>query len=383
MVRLSESGKKALDRFCGTIAQEKKIPGFVFGATTADEEIYFNSGGYKGALFWICSMTKLLAHIAALQLIEQGKLTEDTLVSKFFPEFANPVIVHDTVAPNLHTTPQRIRFYGLFYNYAARPDKPLYSTIPHSLIAPHQKWILKGDLPGIPIKFEPGTDFVYGYSSDVLGFVVEKVTGQTLEQYLQENIFGPLGIQGSFYMTPELTERLITLSFRRADGGLEPWADQTTRLPERDPSKVFLHFGGIGLFTSLNDYLTLLRHILQIYSGKLTNGILTQATVREMFEPASNDAGMRSLDLYMNSQPGNRWSTALAICGTDWPRGDEKELHSVSFVSWSGWAGTYYFMDASTGIAAVFGTQIVPSRDPEVLKCYVEFEETLYSSLEK
>jgi len=399
MVKLTLGGKEALDRLAARISQEKRIPGFVFGASAIDEEIYFKGGGCKvvndpssgqvdpDSVFWVCSQTKFIVHLAALQLIERGKFSPETPVSEFFPEFTNPIILGDIESTPPSYRPAKTTVYvkhllnfssGLFYPVPPVPNAglPPSYTAPHNMEDPHSEFFknLKGDLPGIPLKFEPGTDFAYGYSSDILGFIVEKVSRKTLDQYCQENIFAPLGMKSTFYLTPEVKERSITLSFRR-DGQLEPWADQV-ELIERDPTKVSLFIGGIGIYTSLRDYLSLLRHILQIHTGRKTQGILTPSTVHDLFVPTLTQAGSESLDLFTQTLPGSQWSTGLAVTTYDWPM---RRKNGSAF--WSGWAGTYFFMDPTTGVAAVFGTQIVPSRDSEVLKLYAEFEETLYAGL--
>lgn len=144
---------------------------------------------------------------------------------------------------------------------------------------------------------------MYGFSSDILGFVVEKAIGQSLESYLyvfpffallnlewfcdteiklhsQEVIFRPLGMSASFYLTPDVKARLVDLTYRK-NGNMEAWAGQS-KLIEQDPTKgkcvffiqvafIFIpfsvrrHMGGVGLYASLRDYLTLLRHMLQIH----------------------------------------------------------------------------------------------------------------------
>ncbi|KAF9483309.1 beta-lactamase/transpeptidase-like protein [Pholiota conissans] len=405
MARLTDAGKKALDDLANTIIEGKTIPGFVMGATSADEELYFQGGGYKvvndrtsgqvdgDTVFWVCSMTKMITHIAALQLIEQGKLATDTPVSKFFPQFFNTVILSDITSPTSSYIPAKTAITvqhllnfssGLFYPIIPRAGSRMpdpYSA-PHDLKDPHGNFLalLQGDLPGIPLKFEPGTDFVYGYSSDILGFIVEKITGTTLESYFQENIFKPLGIKGSFYLTQDLKERMLTLTRRTEEGKFEP--RQEHDIMEQNHIKVSRHMGGVGLYTTLKDYLTLLRHILQVRAGKATNPILKLESVRSMFVGASTEAGIKNLDLFTVSAPtkGNSWSTALAVSSVDAPKRRKK-----GSAFWSGWAGTYFFMDPTTGLAGIFGTQLTGiasgSRDPENLKAFTAFEETLYAGL--
>jgi len=180
----------------------------------------------------------------------------------------------------------------------------------------------------------------------------------------------------SFYLTPELKAKAINLAFR-VNGELEPFVNQT-KLIERDPSrgkhftafsllmfvhfnpslppffffccfaKVKLHFGGIGLYSSMKDYLTLLRHLLQIkgeeefhlhfltfmlhyvciIAGKpLPNAILSARTVQEIFTPTLPSSAVTSLDLFLSFfgvPPGNQWGTALALRTEDQPESRKK-----------------------------------------------------------
>ncbi|KAJ3515361.1 hypothetical protein NLJ89_g1810 [Agrocybe chaxingu] len=368
MVQLSPSGKEALDAFIAKITQEQKFPSFIFGVTTIDDEIYLKTGGNKvvndpnsgtideDAVWWICSQTKMIVHLAALQLIERGLLDPSTPVSTFFPALANPIILDDIAAKEstYHPAKEGIKVAhllnfssGLYY-----PDmKNIGAILPEAYTTTygkeggHDKFfeILKGSYPAVPLKFEPGTDFVYGFSSDVLGFVVEKVSGKTLDAYCKENIFVPLGMAASFYLTPELKERLVPLAYSdRQTGKFAPWADQL-RLIERDPSKGIIphvlieaqgqqltnfepatcHMGGVGLYASLRDYLKFLRHLLQIHAGKAEEPILSRETIHQLFVPTLPVLGAQHInELFAMIQPpitGVQWGTASGICTKDWP----------------------------------------------------------------
>ncbi|KAH9474866.1 Acyltransferase calJ [Psilocybe cubensis] len=407
MAALTQSGRKALDSLTARVVGEAKIPGFVFGATSVDEEIYFTSGGYNAvgrpesgkinedSVFMICSQTKLLVHLAALQLVEQGKITFESPISDYIPEFSDLVILDDQMADVWTYKPTKtvmrlkhiLNFTsGLFYPFKGyKPDKQ-----PDGYAAAHDKKnpvshfvsVLKCGLPGIPLLFEPGTSFAYGWSSDILGFVVEIVTGQSLETYLAENILKPLSISGTFYPTPDVRKKMVDLAYRR-DGKLEAWANQVP-LPEQDPERIALHFGGGGLYMSMKDYLILLRHLLQIKAGKAKSPIVSQESMRGIFEPALNEEGsamvsrFMSMDTNMPKDSKIQWGTAMGLCETDWPGRRKK---GTAF--WWGWAHTFHFMDPATGVAAVFGTQLIPTGDHEVFKVVAEFEETFYAGLAK
>ncbi|KAF9045342.1 beta-lactamase/transpeptidase-like protein [Panaeolus papilionaceus] len=397
---------QALDELSRKVT-ERNIPGFVYGISSQEGEIYFTSGGHKvihdplsGAVdpdtvLWICSMTKLIAHLAALQLVERGLLSVDTPVSEYFPVFKEAIILDDFASKTSTFTSAKgqIRIRHLLNHtsglkYAERPPGVVklgeaYTHSYHEDEDPVDTFfkLVKGPYPLLPLKFEPGTDFAYGWNSDVLGFIVEKVTGKTLEQFCQENIFQPLDMKTSFYLTPELQKNFMWLSHRKDDGQIEPWTGELL-VNERDPKKAAkAHLGGVGMYSSLRDYLKLLRHTLQIHNGNATNPILKSETVKTLFEPTLNDKGVSSLSslvLFTDHRPNCQWSNSLALCTADWPGGRKK-----GSAFWSGWAGTYFHIDPQTSIAAVFGTQIYPSRDAEVLQTFAQFERTLYDGLQQ
>ncbi|KAF5325553.1 hypothetical protein D9619_009687 [Psilocybe cf. subviscida] len=406
-IKLTPKGIKALDDVVRNTAESKRVPAFAYGVTTADEEVYFNAAGprlvtnpsgpqiNKDDVFWLCSMTKMITHLAALHLIDQGKLSPETPVEEFFPQFAKTVIIDDVSAATPTYKPGTSKMLvkhlqhftsGLFYgsrgDYGTRLDSP-YSA-PHNLVDPHTTWIevLKGGLPGIPLKFEPGSDWTYGYSSDVLGFIVEKISGKTLEAYFQDVIFTPLGIKGSFYLTPYLEEKLLPLSVRTPEGLLEPWTDQPyVGLMERDPAKISCHLGGVGVYMPLRDYLKLLRHILQIKAGTATNPIWSVASIDSIFISVLSDKSASSVNQFTAlPYPGLSWSTAAAVATKDW-EGRRKK----GSIFWTGWAGTTHWIDPSAGVAGVMGTQLTcgtgGSRDPAVRRAQAEFEEALYAQL--
>ncbi|KAF8964753.1 beta-lactamase [Flammula alnicola] len=406
MTTLSPSGERALNNFIKETVEARKIPGFILGVSNIDGEIYFQGGGVNVAgdpasgevnpdsVFWICSQTKMIAALATLKLVEQGQISFDTPLGDYLPEFRNPIVVDRTStqkttfrpAETVVTVKHVLNFSsGLFYPVVRQDLHGLSdgytSKEMHASQDPVSSFlsIVIGELPALPLKFEPGTDFVYAWSSkrssDVLGFLVERVSGKTLEEFCKEHIFGPLGMESSFYLTPALKKRLVDLTFRGEDGSLNPWANQV-QIMERDPEKVRLHLGGVGLYSSMRDYLKLLRHLMQINAGRpVANPILNEETVRQIFVPALAEKGSQSLSEFV-MVPGTQWGTALAICTEDWPKRRRK-----GSVFWGGWAGTAHFIDPTSGIAVVFGIQITPSGDIEVVKVWSKLEALLYSAL--
>ncbi|KAF7375628.1 hypothetical protein MSAN_00451900 [Mycena sanguinolenta] len=380
-----------------------------FGVTTAEKAIYMRAEGKKlvddpssdpideDTLFWLCSQTKMITTIAALQLIDQGKIALDTPVETVLPELANPVVVtsHDEAGHPVTTVPakEKIRF-GQLLNHTSGLDYMVDGTTPASgmPIAYSHSYkdqdvsaffrIIKGSLPGVPLRFEPGSGYAYGFSTDCAGFIVERLSGKTLEQYFQDHIFAPLGItSASFYLTPSLKDRLLPLSYRNKTGIIERW--KRPPVIDRNPSHVRVHIGGANLYASQKDYLTLLRHLLQIKANCATHPILSRASVDSMFSPSLPPAGAAALQVAENDPylglpavGAAQFGHGLFVNMVDVPGKRRKGSGS-----WGGWASTSFFVDPTTGVAAVFGMQLVPTGDETHMRLFDVLERGVYAGL--
>ncbi|KAJ6631569.1 beta-lactamase/transpeptidase-like protein [Mycena sp. CBHHK59/15] len=339
-------------------------------------------------------MTKLITTIAALQLVEQGKIALSTPAAQVLPELADPVILtgRDAAGKPATTAPARNAItLGHLLNHTSGMEYHLEGTLSGS--ATDRGYVkgedsatffevLKGELPGLLLKFEPGTDFAYGLSTDCVGFIVERLSGKSLDQYFKDHIFTPLGItSASFYLTPALKERLLPLSFRNSEGTLERWNNQLTIMPQ-DPEQTNVHFGGVGLYGSLKDYLTLLRHLLQIKAGTaVAHPLLAPASVASLFEPTLPAPATNSLAAMLGLPAGSAQFSLGLMLNTVAPPG----RRSVGSGAWAGWACTSYVVDPDTGVAVVFGTQLLPAAgfDMTYEKLWVEVEEAIYAGLQK
>ncbi|KAJ7737902.1 beta-lactamase/transpeptidase-like protein, partial [Mycena maculata] len=217
--------------------------------------------------------------IAALQLIGQGRIGLDTPVEQVLPELANPVVVtaRDEAGKPRSTTPAKVEIaFGQLLNHSSGLDYSLDGTTPngmlnaypHSLQRPGCLGVLQdlsvetqGSLAGVPLKFEPGTDFgADAYDLTCSRFIIERLSGKSLEKYLIY-FLRLLGIKHtSFYLTPPLKERLLPLSYRNESGTIQRW--NRPLVVDHNPASVNVHFVGSGLFSSQKDYLAILRHWL-------------------------------------------------------------------------------------------------------------------------
>ncbi|KAJ6561998.1 beta-lactamase [Mycena capillaripes] len=420
---LSAVQMEGLDRILSDAVASQTTGALFFSVTTADGPIYTRTLGTKlvddlasgdideDTVFWLCSQTKLITTIAALQLIEQGKIALDTPVETILPELANPVVVKslDEAGLPATTAPAQGKItFGQLLNHTSGLDYSLNKMTPlftMSMAYSHSYKnedvsvffkILKGSLPAVPLKFEPGqtvstihiimanydaTSDIYGYSTDCAGFVVERLSGKSLEQYFQDHIFSPLGItSASFYLTPPLKDRLLPLASRNKSGLVE----RRSGLPvfDQNPAHVRVHLGGVGLYSSQKDYLTVLRHLLQIKAGRATNPILSRASVDSMFSPTLPPAGVATLNDSVSPHIGlpagaGQFGRGLMVTTADVPG---KRRSGAG--GWGGWASTSFFVDPTTGVAAVFGMQVVRSVHDTHKRLFSVLEREVYKAFD-
>ena len=212
-----------------------------------------------GSIFRIASMTKAITTTAALQLVEQGKVTLDDPVSKHLPQLAKLDVLEgfDTSGkPILRPakTPIALRHllthtsgfvYPTWNPMLAQYNKVTNNARPAAVA------------PLTPLLFEPGTRWHYGTSVDWAGKLVEKISGLTLEQYFQKNILQPLGMKDtSFLVAPEKFDRLVSTYRRQPDGKLK-------EDPRTQPAAPAEFNGGGGLFSTAADYIRFTQMILR------------------------------------------------------------------------------------------------------------------------
>ncbi|KAF9541421.1 beta-lactamase/transpeptidase-like protein [Agrocybe pediades] len=417
-VSLPQKTKDQLDALLSEAVKEGKVPGASLVVGSPDTELYFGASGVqsfgdpsagnvdRNSIFWVCSHTKLVVTIAFLQLIEAGKLTYDTPAAELLPELADPVVLESPLS--LTTTYTKAKnpilvkhllnhSSGIVYSTLDKkhPDElnVAYTSVAYVGEGPHGKErysraeffrLVKRGLPGVPLSFEPGTNWAYGYGCDLLVFILEDLTGKTIQEYCDEHLFAPLKIKPTFYINSEIEKDLVQLTFRRrSDGAFEKWTDQLS-IPERQKDKMGITLGGIAMHSTLSEYLAILQHLLLIKENRASSPILSHETVNLMFKssvpPASSKALFQftSLEEIYPREVELNFGLGICLAKEDW---DGRKKKGSGF--WYGWAGTYYFMDPQTGIAAVYGTQLVPTFDTEVKQLWDRLERALYAGLQE
>jgi CubicO group peptidase (beta-lactamase class C family) len=326
-------------------------------------------------LWRIYSMTKPITSVAAMMLYEEGALQLTDPVSAFIPSF-NRVRVYTGGSDQRPTTvpaiePVRVwhlltHTAGLTYGFhRAHPMDALYRDAGFDVeTKPGMTLEEACDIwAGIPLLFQPGAEWNYSVATDVLGRVVEVASGQRLDEFFAQRIFGPLGMsETAFYAQPEDHGRLAALYAR----GLNGKAVRFDTLAERARTAPTMLSGGGGLVSTAADYhrfLQMLLHHPDSPAGELDGvRLLSPRTVAYMGRnhlPGNKDLEQGGRPLNAESpQRGVGFGLGFAVV-MDPVAG--KVVCSPGELSWGGLASTAFFVDPAEELTVSFFTQLIPS----------------------
>jgi len=371
------------------------VPGVVAAAATAGGSIYEGAFGTRqldgGAamtldtVFRIASMTKAITSVAAMQLVERGKLSLDGPVPAIDPALASPQVLTGFDAsgqPQLRPAKRPITLRHLLTHTAGFSYEIWNRDLERYLTATGTPRQFSGKLDALrlPLMFDPGDKWEYGINIDWAGRLVEEISGQKLDAYFRDHIFGPLGMHDSgFALTDEQRGRQVTLHQREADGSLTP------QPPQPPIEREFLAGGG-GLYSTAGDYLNFLQMLLHEGSFK-GEQILTPAAVALMGE--NHIGGLQAGVLKTNAPlmtndvdffPGARvrWGLGYMLTLDPGPNG-----RSAGSLTWAGLFNTYYWLDPVTRVTGLIMTQILPFADVPTVALYGQFERAIYTALDE
>jgi len=344
-------------------------------------------GDYKfDTIVRMYSMTKAVTGVAAMILYEEGKFSLNDPVSKYLPEFKSMKVGTDTVdASGKHVygsvpAKREIQVRDLFrhttgLDYAGPRDedgKPVYQKIEMMGGAPDAKFDLAEAvkrLATVPLNEEPGTKWRYGYSIDVLGRLVEVLSGKPLDQFFQERIYGPLGMKDSGFFVPEAKwSRLAVLQTPKRDGNgtLEPSKGYAQEHYKYKPS---LMLGGAGSVGTLDDYA---RFVTMLLNGGQLDGtrLLGRKTV-ELMRVDHLGALPRAALLTEGEGFGLTFAVNLGP-------GKIASVGSEGEYRWGGAAGTIFWIDPKENMVGVFLINVLP---PQGIPASDQFKRMAYQAL--
>ena len=332
--------------------------------------VYSNAVGYRDresnspmttdAIFRIASQSKALISVGIMILQEEGRLLISDPVSRYLPAFRNTTVAspregggYDVVPAERQVTLRHLLTHTAGIGYGAGPggdrweaagitgwyfghrDEPIRRTVDR--------------MAALPFQAQPGQQFVYGYNTDILGAVIEVVSGQTLEDFVMQRILEPLDMRDThFYLPPNKRDRLATVYSLRGELTRAPdGAGMQTQGQYVDGPRASFS-GGAGLLSTTRDYARFLQMLLN--GGELNGArILSPVTVDLMTQNHIGD---------INRGPGMGFGLGFSI------REDVGAAGQPGSVGEFGWGGAYhstYWVDPVENLVVVYLTQVIPA----------------------
>ena len=354
---------------------EKRIAGTVTLVARRGHVVWFKPQGMMDreasktmrpdTIFRICSMTKPITSVAVMMLYEEGHFLLDDPITKYLPEFKNPKVLVKPESGATYTIPAKgeitIRDLlrhtsGLTYHWNDKLGAMYASAnVAHGLL-PYDGTIEENvkHLAGVPLLFNPGERWEYSLGVDVLGRLVEVVSGKPLDEFFATHIFEPLGMKDTYFYPPEnKLERLATAYTYYADKGLNRFPDTpiaegsfvySADYPYKGPKKLFA--GGAGLNSTAMDYARFCQMMLD--GGKTgSTRLLSRKSVELMTQDQLGKIG-----------PEQGFGLGFGVEGVKAPL---SELGSPGEFNWGGFFYTGFTIDPKEQMIVIFMAQLHPT----------------------
>jgi methyl acetate hydrolase len=381
---LQQQGTAAISEVLKAATDRGDVPGVVVAVVNKDGVLYNEAFGKRSTLnsapmtkdtiFNMASMTKPVTSVAIMMLVDEGKLTLDDEVATYLPKWKNPLVIS--------------KFNEADASFETRPAKrPITirhllthtSGIGYGFSSPTLTKIMaktKQNELDSPLLFDPGESWAYGASTRVLGHVVEAISGQTIDAFLDSRILKPLGMNDTSYLVPTTKySRVVAVNAREKDGKFVE-----RPMPATLPALVQ---GDGGLYGTASDYGLFLRMLLN--GGRLGDTrILSEKSAKTVFE---NHMGKVVVQPQESANPSlsrnfpvgarkDRWGLGFQLAA-------EKQANrrSPGSGTWAGIFNTHFFIDPSREIGVIVMMQTLPFYDEASMKVYADVEEAVYKNL--
>lgn len=376
-----------LDSLGAGYVREGKAPQAVMLVARHGQIVYDKAFGWKDRengtpagtddIFRIASMSKAIVSVALMTLYEQGRFLLDDPLYAYLPEFREmTVLEHYDKATGRYTVrpakrPITIR-HLLCHSSGISYGNPAYDEIYIPRTSTLEDISLEETVRRLatrPLNHDPGEKHTYGMSVDVIGRLIEVLSGQPLDRFLRQAVLDPLGMDDTwFYLPDDRRDRLVTLySKRGAQGRLEPSDNRTEQsFPVAGPQKCLL--GGAGLCSTIHDYA---RFCQMLLNGGTFNG-------RRILAPKTVETMTRYNQLAYNDNPSLDYAWGLGF-QIHTPADAARTLTSVGEYGWSGMYGTYFGIDPQQDLFFILFCNANPWHERDIIKRY--FHVAVYQAL--
>jgi CubicO group peptidase (beta-lactamase class C family) len=372
-VGLSSERLKRLSEALNGYVKDGKLPGGVVLVARRGKVAYTEAFGQRDreagapmredALFRIASQTKALVSVGVMILQEEGRLLITDPVGKYLPEFRETTVAvpkpgggYEVVKAKRPVTIRDLLTHtaGVGYGGGVARDRWEAAKITGWYFADRDEPVgaTVARMAALPFDAQPGERWVYGYSSDILGALVERASGQSLDEFLRARIFDPLGMKDThFYLPESKAERFAVVYSAKEAGGLERAAEPGGMVGQgayvKGPRKSFS--GGAGLLSTANDYARFLSMLLN--GGELDGRrLLGRKSVELMTVDHLNGVSYRE---------GQGFGLGFTVVKDLGSRG---QPGSVGEYGWGGAYHSTYWVDPKEQLVVVYFTQLIPAR---------------------
>jgi CubicO group peptidase (beta-lactamase class C family) len=367
-VGMSSARLQRVGAYVERLETEGKIAGAVTVIARHGKRVRLEAQGYSDlenrtamrpdTIFAIASMTKPIATIGVLMLLEEQRLLLSDPVEKYLPEFRNPkVAVAQAGAPGGYVTvpaERSITIHDLLIHRSGLPTgsgpaaaalrDAMGSLPPDAVLADRIK-----ALAGVPLNFQPGSAWQYGSSTDVLGRVIEVISGRPLDEFIHDRILAPLGmVDTGFTVPPEKRSRLAVIYEMSPEGRL-------VRARQQQPADTRAFSAGGGLFSTAPDYLRFCQMLLN--GGELDGRRLVSRKSIELMTARHSDP------IPLPFLRGQYFGLGVAVQKAD---GDSGLLSSPGTFGWSGAFNTYFRVDPKEQVILILMVQRSPANNLEL-----------------
>ncbi len=385
--RFSPSRLQRLDAVVASYIERGVIAGAVTLVARQDQTVHLSAQGHQdlaadramrpGTIFRLASMTKPVVSVALLILLEEGKLLLDDPLSAFLPAFRDLEVASETgPVPAL----REVTLHDLLTHTAGLgvgPNPPFLTDVPGGVKAGDALADVVPRMASFPLRFQPGSEFRYSpeLGFDVLGRVVEIVSGQPLDVFLRERIFEPIGSHDLFFQVPSDRLSDVATAYMRAPGGLRPVRPAGMPAFSTQPESAY-HSGSGGLAGTAEAYA---RFALMLAQGGAFDGrrVLAPRTVGLM---ASNHVGHLPLTTSYIDLSGYRFGLGVRVLD------DPAQANSLASRGTFGWAGafsTQVWVDPFEQMVSLLMIQRMLDPDDALLKSLApRIETAVYQAIE-
>ena len=383
---LNTKGTLAIDRMFQAAVDKGEIPGVVAAVTNRNQILYLKAFGKQDvargvpmstdAVFRIASMTKPVTSVGVMMLYEQGKLRLDDAAGNYVPAFKVREVIATFNEKDATYTTRTAKQQITVRHLLTHTSGLAYPFTSHTVLGIQEK--TGRDPLDMPLLFDPGTKWNYSPSTAVLGNIVEKLSGQSMEEFDQAKIFRPLGmVDTSYVLAPDKAARLATVH-QRGDAGLVESPNPAKYIPSVR--------GDGGLLSTASDYSAFLQMFLN-EGSRHGNRLLNPESVRLM---TSNQIGSvvvekmpaampRRSDAFPFGAGKDKFGLGFQITMTDGTATHERRAGSYT---WAGINNTHFWVDPKAGIGVVILTQVLPFYNATSMEVMNRFEKLIYEYLQ-